>query len=212
MKLRELSVSEGLVLSDEGHRKIVHECCVSNSKISHPNIIVPLCTTKRVLLIFSILLHQLSISPLDCHNSSIMSNKIQLNDDATPVINASLLPMHIQYTGPAKTQDYFTPSKMKETRNDGTEIDIAYFRGCKLVGKTIDLKANDVGGYIVNRSEHLGRVGNEDGSEDIKSFATFTPTAKFDKLVLYGHDTTVELNNQWGLIPEFLEVSKIIHE
>lgn len=145
-----------------------------------------------------------------------MTNKVVINNndnESTPAVTASLLPMHIQYTGTANTGQYFTPSKSQQQLKDGSIQDIAYFRGCKLIAKTIDLESNGITGYIVNKSEHLTRIdhGSQE-DEEIKTISTYIPCAKFDKLVLYGHDVPVELNNQWSLVPEYVELCNIIHE
>ncbi|RCK59642.1 hypothetical protein Cantr_07344 [Candida viswanathii] len=117
---------------------------------------------------------------------------IETNHESTPTVTASLIPMSVQYSGPAKTDDYFTPSKMQEPQPNGPPLDVAYFRGCKLVGKTIDLKESNLQGYVVNKSEHLVR---DEASGDVKTAATFTPLAKFNDLTVYGHDTPVALND-----------------
>lgn len=43
------------------------------------------------------------------------------------------------------------------------------------------------------------------------SLSNYAATASFDKLALYGHDSEIELTNQWSLIPEYIEISNIIH-
>ncbi|CAK9441293.1 uncharacterized protein LODBEIA_P51620 [Lodderomyces beijingensis] len=143
---------------------------------------------------------------------------INVGGDEIPKVTASLLPMHLQYSGPAKTAEYFTPSHATETQHDGTQVKTAYFRGCRLVAKEVDLKQCEMQGFIVNGTEVLVREANEHqekeeeaGEEVIKSVKTFAPTATFDKLVLFGHDEEVESSDQWRMIPEFLEVSKVVH-
>ncbi|KAI5966010.1 hypothetical protein KGF57_000683 [Candida theae] len=100
-----------------------------------------------------------------------------------PEVEASLLPMHLQYSGPANTSEYFTPSKTTEKQNDGSEVTTAYFRGCRLVAKEVDLKKSDVKGYLVNKNEALQReVNEEDGTEIIKTVKNYCAVASFDKL------------------------------
>lgn len=136
-------------------------------------------------------------------------SSIETNNESTPTVIASLLPMSIQYSGPANTEDYFTPSKMQETQPNGKQLEVAYFRGCKLVGNTIDLNKSDLQGYVVNKAEHLVR---DDESGEVKSAFTFTSVAKFNELTVYGHDSPVNLNDQWALIPEYVSISNLINE
>ncbi|KAI3405560.2 hypothetical protein KGF56_001578 [Candida oxycetoniae] len=134
--------------------------------------------------------------------------------ESTPRVSASLLPMHIKYSGSANTADYFTPSHTTEKQNDGSQVDTVYFRGRRLVvGKQLNLEKLGVEGFIVNSVENLVREENEaDGSEVIKTVKSFQATASFDSFTLYGHDEEAESNKQWAMIPEFLQVSKILHE
>lgn len=81
-----------------------------------------------------------------------------------------------------------------------------------MVAKEVDLKGSNVEGFIINKNEVLQReVNEEDGTEQIKSVKNYAATASFDKLALYGHDSEIELTNQWSLIPEYIEISNIIH-
>ena len=103
-----------------------------------------------------------------------VNNKIT-NESAKEVV-ASVVPMNIQYSGPANTEDYFAPSKTQETQPDGTLLDVAYFRGCKLVGKTLELDKYDVKGYVINKSEHL--VSDKETGE-VKTAVTYIPVGNF---------------------------------
>ncbi|KAI5966125.1 hypothetical protein CANMA_003371 [Candida margitis] len=105
--------------------------------------------------------------------------------DKVSKVEASLLPMHLQYSGPANTSDYFTLSKTTETQNDGSEIKTAYFRGCRLVAKEVNLKDSNVEGYIINKNEVLQRkLNEEDGTEEVKTVKNYSAAASFDKLTL----------------------------
>ncbi|KAK6454999.1 ribonuclease H2, subunit C [Scheffersomyces xylosifermentans] len=140
-----------------------------------------------------------------------MSNTIQINREV-PKVTANLVPMHIQYSGPAKTNDYFTPSKTKEVITD-KEVEVAYFRGCKLAGEKLELDGNFTG-YILNKSETLARVEGmaDDGyGNNIVTVNTYTPTAQFDDIILYGHDVPEGKNNQYSLINEFKNINDILH-
>ena len=134
---------------------------------------------------------------------------IETHNESTPTVTASLLPMSIQYSGPANTNDYFAPSKMQETEPSGKQFEVAYFRGCKLVGNTIDLKQSNLQGYVVNKVENLVR---DEISGEVKTASTFIPVAKFNDLTVYGHDVPAAQNDQWALIPEYISMSNIINE
>ncbi|KAI5965611.1 uncharacterized protein KGF55_000973 [Candida pseudojiufengensis] len=141
------------------------------------------------------------------------SSSIQITKEELPKVELSILPMHIHYSGPANTSDYFTPSKTKETLKDGSIVDTAYFRGLRLIGKELELKDSNLKGFILNKTENLSRdINEEDGVETIKTIKNYTAISTFEKLTLYGHDSEVESNNQWSLIPEYMEVNSIVHE
>lgn len=99
-----------------------------------------------------------------------------------PEVEANLVPVHIQYTGEAKTKEYFTNTKDKIDGND-----IAYFRGLKLVGRPVN-----VNGYLLDSVD--------DNYTSIASFSSFT---------LFGHDT-LESENQWELINEWYDISDVL--
>ncbi|KAI5955259.1 hypothetical protein KGF54_001820 [Candida jiufengensis] len=143
-----------------------------------------------------------------------MSSSINItNEESSPKVEVSVLPMHLQYSGPANTKEYFTPSKTKETLNDGTIVDTAYFRGCRLIAKEVTLDQNKMDGFILDKSEALSRdINEDDGTETIKTIKNYASIAFFNKLTLYGHDSEIESSNQWSLIPEFIEINNIIHE
>ncbi|KAF6071357.1 hypothetical protein MEM_03605 [Candida albicans L26] len=134
---------------------------------------------------------------------------IKITNESAKEVVASVVPMNIQYSGPANTEDYFAPSKTQETQPDGTLLDVAYFRGCKLVGKTLELDKYDVKGYVINKSEHL--VSDKETGE-VKTAVTYIPVGNFQKLTVYGHDTLPSRTNQWSLIPEYLSISNIVNE
>ncbi|RLV92272.1 hypothetical protein JA1_003332 [Spathaspora sp. JA1] len=136
-------------------------------------------------------------------------SSIKVDDSVTSEVVVSLVPMHIQYTGTAKTQDYFTPSKIRpDTKN---ENHVAYFRGCKLVGNPIDLSSSQLKGYIINKTEHLTRSEGDDDQNEITSISNYTPEVAFKELMIYGHDVPVESNNQWSLVPEYSKINNILH-
>ncbi|EGW35497.1 uncharacterized protein SPAPADRAFT_48484 [Spathaspora passalidarum NRRL Y-27907] len=137
-------------------------------------------------------------------------SSIQVDASNTQEITASLVPMHIQYTGSAKTQDYFAPSKIRPDTTDGNHV--AYFRGCKLLGNPIDLSSSQLKGYVINKSEHLARSEDEDGQEVITTVSNYTAEVSFKELMVYGHDVPAESDNQWSLIPEYCKINSILHD
>lgn len=132
-----------------------------------------------------------------------------------PNAAVSLLPMHVQYSGPAKTKEFF--SGTKTTENVGSEErEVAYFRGCRLVGD----KTNWDGryqGYIMNKSEAIAHSDPSDaegianGTAEIRNVKVYSPVAKFDQMTLYGHDNVVESNSQWRTVSEWATISDAIH-
>lgn len=130
-------------------------------------------------------------------------------DIDVPTINANIIPCHIQYSGVANTKDYFTPSKKQETTTTGEQVEVSYFRGCKLVGKKVNLSENYTG-YLINKSESLA-TAEEGSTEEYKTVNTYIPVAKFDEMIIFGHDSPAELTSQWGLINEWKEISDVIH-
>lgn len=143
-----------------------------------------------------------------------MSDSIQIPLE-TPKVAANIVPCHIQYTGAANTKDFFTPSKY--TSKDAREGEIAYFRGLKLVGETLPLSDLGYTGYVVNKSESVVSAARDeedvaaDRTEDLTTVHTYVAEASFDSVVIYGHDTTVELADQWRLLAEWKELSEAIH-
>ncbi|ODV78129.1 ribonuclease H1 small subunit [Suhomyces tanzawaensis NRRL Y-17324] len=133
-----------------------------------------------------------------------MSDSIQALEDVPKVV-ANVLPLHIQYSGPAKANEYFTASRCTEQLGDKT-VDVAYFRGSRLVGQESHLGENT--GYIVNASESLAH--DEEG--EVKTIKTYTSVAQFNQLNIFGHDSLAELDNQWSLLNEWVGISHVLHD
>lgn len=102
-----------------------------------------------------------------------------------PPVVANLIPMHVQYTGVANTKEYFTNSKSYSTNTEG------YFRGLKLVGKPVDITGR---AYLLDNKDE-----------------GYTSVAQFDQFTIYGHDS-LEAENQWELVNEWIEVGDILHD
>lgn len=117
--------------------------------------------------------------------------------------NAHIVPCKIHYTGEANTQDYFTPSKEIE---ELTESEICYYRGCKFLGKQLDM--SNYTGYIMNKSESLIPG---DSPDDYKVINTYTTIGKFNHLSLYGHNRLPKLTDAYYLVNQWAQISDAIH-
>lgn len=135
-----------------------------------------------------------------------MASKLSVEGDL-PQVTANIVPVNIQYSGYANTTTFFTNSKRTEKLGDA-EAEVSYFRGLKLVGEKIDL--NTKTGYLISKSELLVQGDAENGGE-IRSVNQYSAVAKFDELILYGHDTPAPLNNQWKLMNEWDSIADVIH-
>lgn len=86
---------------------------------------------------------------------------------------------------------------------------IAYFRGCKFVGKPVDVSNYD--GYIINKSESLAPSEDPDDPEGYKVINTHTTVGRFNDLVVYGHDRLPTLTDPYVLMEEWQNLSRAIH-
>lgn len=130
----------------------------------------------------------------------------------TEKVQVNVVPMQIHYNGEANTQEYFTSSRTTETIGD-KKVDVAYFRGCKLVGEAHPLKSHT--GYLLNASERLARKDNYEndtyGEEEVITVKTHTPVANFDEIEVFGHDSLVESTNPWALVDGWTNIADILH-
>lgn len=131
-----------------------------------------------------------------------MSDKINI-DPSVPEFDAHIVPCKIHYTGEANTQDYFTPSKEQEL-SSGSEI--CYYRGCKFLGKKLDM--SNYTGYLINKSESLAPG---DTPDDYKVINTYTTVGKFGELSLYGHDRLPKQTDAYNLMNQWVQISDAIH-
>ena len=122
-----------------------------------------------------------------------------------PAVTVNILPVKIQYTGPANTKDYFTPSKIIDKSQD-RDVTTAYFRGLKLAGETVDL--GDKVGYICNSTERLKELAD---TLDIETVREYSPIAKFDQFTVYGHDSSTSENNKWKMMKEWEAISDAVN-
>lgn len=127
--------------------------------------------------------------------------------EGLPQVVANIVPAHIQYSGPANTATFFGPSKRVEKVGDA-EVEVAHFRGLRLVGEKIDLKQNS--GYIVSKSEILVR-GESEEEPEIRSVNQYSAVAKFNELILYGHEAQAPLGSQWKIMEEWDAIADVIH-
>lgn len=131
-----------------------------------------------------------------------MSDKIQINDEV-PEYKANIVPCKIHYSGPADTNSYFSPTKDVEHGNP-----IAYFRGCKFIGKPVDISSYT--GYIINKSESLAPMEDSE-SDNYRILNTHTTIGKFSNLIAYGHDRSPTLTDPYILMKEWQDLSRAIH-
>lgn len=134
-----------------------------------------------------------------------MPDTINVNTDV-PVVEVSLIPMHIQYSGPASTGEFWATSKGEESSHNGQLINSAYFRGCRLLSTQVPL---DYDGIVVSKSEGLDRDDNDPAT--VTSVNRYHSVARFNTLNLYGHDTVIDPSDQWLLVNEWKAISDVIH-
>lgn len=121
-----------------------------------------------------------------------------------PEYEANLVPMHIEYNGPANTEEFFTPSKSLLD----APVTTAYFRGLKLVGTPIPLP-KDATAYVLNKEETI--VAAPDTKEGFRTSFNYTPVARFSKVTGFGHDSALATNSQYLLMTEWDQISDILH-
>lgn len=131
-----------------------------------------------------------------------MSGKIIIPDGLQD-LTANVLPVLIHYNGEANTHTYFTPYK-RTLPSGETE---AQFRGLRLLGKE-SLLGNKTG-YVCEPSEYL--QPNPSGSEEPITCKQFVGTMKFEKLVVFGHDTLPPSTGKHLLFHELDEIAEAIH-
>lgn len=123
-----------------------------------------------------------------------------------PTFSANIVPFYIQHTGPANTKFFFSQSRKTEKVND-QEAEVAYFRGCKLVGKKLKLQEN-YRGYLLNMHEN---VEEAEESGNMRMTRNYETIANFDDLILYGQDDYPESSDQWNMVGEWQAISEAIH-
>lgn len=126
--------------------------------------------------------------------------------DALPEVTVNVVPCRIHYSGPAKTAEYFTPSKSNEVVG-GRVQHIAQFRGLRLVGESIPI--GDKKGYFVSKSELLVPAPEEESG--FTTTNQYVAEAQFDELCVYGQDSLVALTSQWKLMSEWEAIAEVLH-
>lgn len=134
-----------------------------------------------------------------------MPDTINVHKEVSTV-EVNLIPMHIQYSGPANTAEFWDTSKADETNHDGHVVKSAYFRGCRLLLTQVPL---DYDGVIVNKSEGLDR--DDENPENVVSVNRYESVARFNTLNVYGHDAIPDPFDQWLLVNEWKAISDVIH-
>lgn len=130
-----------------------------------------------------------------------MCSKIIITD-SVPEVRASIVPMLIQYTGEANTEDFYTASRRTK---DGTSE--AQFRGLRLLGQTLDIGNKNA--FVLASSEYL--VQDPSDPENIQTAKQYAPVAKIKDFTIFGHDSFAPLNSKWKLMSEWDTVADAIH-
>ena len=128
---------------------------------------------------------------------------------STEQIIAHVLPCHINYSGPAPVEEFFT-----STIRQGE----AYFRGRKLLGNGTVLPENYIG-TIVDSSKPSETVQSrphrpdEEEEEDgeLEELSQWTAKAQFKTLVQYQHAETFT-ESPAALLTEWIALAKVLHE
>lgn len=123
-----------------------------------------------------------------------------------PMVEVNLIPMHIQYSGPANTSQFWATSKTDEIDHNDHVVKSAYFRGCRLLLTQVSL---DYDGVIVDKTEGLDR--DDENPENVVSVNRYESVARFSNLNVYGHDATPDPSDQWLLVNEWKGINDVIH-
>ncbi|KAF4976421.1 hypothetical protein FZEAL_6901 [Fusarium zealandicum] len=130
------------------------------------------------------------------------------SDDSKVKAVANLLPCRIHHTGPVDTvSSYWDPTTSEgsflasdhETqqltdRPDGTRV--AYFRGRKLHGKTVQLP-EQCRGVVVERQQNKDpkaaiEMPAEDGDAEAEQIGNMHVKAEFDEMIVWGHEAIAD--------------------
>lgn len=122
-----------------------------------------------------------------------------------PLVRVNILPIAIQYTGPAETDKFFTTSVSLDVEGH-KKVHTSQFRGLKLVGEEVNLRGKL--GYILSSSEFM--VQDTQLGEPMMA-KQYSALARFDTINVYGHDNTVPLTSKWKLMREWDEIAQTIH-
>lgn len=127
-----------------------------------------------------------------------MTDKVIITDP--PLYKGHIVPCQIHYSGPAKTQEYFTPSKAQQGSNN-----VAFFRGCKFVGRRLDISKYDA--YLLDKSESLASDGDY-----YKMVNSYTTVGRLESLLFYEQDRLPLITSKYMLMTEWEKLSNIIHD
>ncbi|KAI9857152.1 MAG: 3'-5' exonuclease [Vezdaea acicularis] len=108
--------------------------------------------------------------------------------------SANILPCRISHTGPVSSSERYWKPQKEDDKN------VAYFRGRRLLGKTIRIP-DGYQGAVVERTERMlpvadkkmssviGSGDDEDGDDEPEQVNILEETNTFDEIVVWGHET-----------------------
>ncbi|MCJ1366136.1 3'-5' exonuclease [Acarospora aff. strigata] len=147
---------------------------------------------------------------------------IDLNTGRSRTCTPNVLPCRVHHNGPVNaTERYWSPS----TGDDGKQV--AYFRGRKLHGRCVQipdgyrgvvLKSTDrtvsqggIQGEISQADKVVSAEHEEDEDED-EAINVIEEQASFDKVVLWGHESTPDGNDPYAKgIEEWISFAETMH-
>ncbi|KAK1700178.1 ribonuclease H2 non-catalytic subunit-domain-containing protein [Colletotrichum godetiae] len=136
---------------------------------------------------------------------------IQSNDSAKTKATVNLLPCRIHHNGPVgDANTYWNPTKSEDGKT------VAYFRGRKLHGTTVNLP-EQYRGVVMERSAKVETQQLEGEDEEVEGdlveLGTMEAKAEFDEMVIWGHEARAEEASDPYVrsIEEWLDVAESIH-
>ncbi|KFH42077.1 hypothetical protein ACRE_071900 [Hapsidospora chrysogenum ATCC 11550] len=124
----------------------------------------------------------------------------------SPKAVANLLPCRVHHDGLVDPLDgYWTPTKSE----DG--VNIAYFRGRKLKGKTVTLPEEYRGVLVERKADEQQKPPiPEDGEGQPVDIGGLQVTAGFDEMVVWGHESvaSAEADPYIRSVEEWLQVAE----
>ncbi|KAL2761114.1 hypothetical protein ACRALDRAFT_1073328 [Sodiomyces alcalophilus JCM 7366] len=157
---------------------------------------------------------------------------IQSGESEPPKAIANLLPCRIHCEGPVDSAHAFwkptttTTTSSEPSIRPGDDNKTAYFRGRKLQGRSVRLPDGYRGVVVEKQSEnqpterearrHLDEVNGHEQEEDEgekEKLGAMQITAKFDQVVVWGHESTANAETDPHVrgMEEWVQVAERIH-